>query len=114
MNALKSCRSYCLLFILFLLITGCSYVKIEKIVNDEFGKKKSSVDIPVIEGGLNKKNKPIAFITIVGNLVTKKQHIENKLKKEARKIGGDAVIFVTYSALNSRFPLATAVIVVYE
>ena len=106
-------RKYVLLLIVFL-INGCAYVSVEKIFDDDLPKKEKNADILLLEGDLNRNYKPIAFVTLIGSLVTKKKQIEKKMKNEARKIGGDAVIFVTYSQGEGHYLNATAIVVVYE
>ena len=114
---IKNLKNCCLLFLLLAVIAyaaGCSYVKVERIEEIVLPKKDKNFDVIVVEGDIERKNKPIAFLTVVGNIMTKKIHIEKKLQKEARKIGGDAVLYATYSFVSGRYPMATGVVVVYE
>lgn len=114
MKVIKRFGLQCLLFMAVLLIVGCSYVKLEKIVDTEFPPKEKNSEILVVEGDLDRKNQSIAFLTVVGNIMTKKRNIEKSMQKAARKIGGDAVLFVTYSFVSGRYPMATGVVVVFE
>ena len=103
-----------LLLTIVFLISGCAYTKIDKIGNEDFIPKDKSAEILLVEGDINRKYKSVAFLNIIGSIVTKKKHIDNRMKKEARKIGGDAVLFVTYSKEPGLYPMVTGVIVVYE
>ncbi|MGR3318900.1 MAG: hypothetical protein ACUZ8O_10530 [Candidatus Anammoxibacter sp.] len=96
------------------LVNGCAYTKIEKIVNEDFAPKDESAEILLVEGDINRKYKSVAFLNIIGSIVTKRKHIDKRMQKEARKVGGDAVIFVTYSNETGHYPMVTGVIVVYE
>lgn len=107
----KGIRSF---FVVVFIISGCAYTKIEKIVNTDYAQKDNNAEILLVEGGINRKYKPIAFLNITGSLATKRKQIENRMKKEARNIGGDAVLFVTYSKESGHYPMVTGVIVVYE
>lgn len=112
----KACLNRLILAALFigLLISGCVYTHVERIVDVELPKKRDISNILLVEGDLNRKYNSIAFIKIIGSLVTKRAQIDERLKKEAAKAGGDAVIFVTYSKEAGHYPMVTGVIVVYE
>ncbi len=114
---MKDLKRFCLrssLLIAIFLMIGCSYVKLEKIVETEFPPKEKNFEILVVEGDIERKNESIAFLTVVGNIMTKKHNIEKTMQKAARKLGGDAVVFVTYSFVSGRYPMATGVIVVFK
>lgn len=107
-------RFLCSFFISLFIITGCVYTNIEEIDNINYAPKEKKAEILLVEGDISRKYKPIAFLNIIGSLVTNRAQIDNRIKKEARKIGGDAVLFVTYSKEMVHYPMVTGVIVVYE
>ncbi|MGR3218695.1 MAG: hypothetical protein ACUZ8H_02610 [Candidatus Anammoxibacter sp.] len=100
--------------VIIFIISGCAYTKIDKIGNEDFIPKDKSAEILLVEGDINRKYKSVAYLNVVGAIVTKKKRIANRMKKEARKVGGDAVLFVTYSKEPGLYPMVTGVIVVYE
>ena len=104
-------------FIIFFLIcvaNSCAYTKIEPLVDTNFAPKDKSSEILLVQGDIDRKYESIAFLTVVGSLVTKKEQIDEKIKKEAREIGGDAVLFVTYSKESGHYPMVTGVIIKYN
>lgn len=113
----KHAKNISLFFLIFFIIcvaNSCAYTKIESLVDTDFAPKDKSAEILLVEGDIGRKYESIAFLTVVGSLVTKKEQMDKKMKKEARKIGGDAVLFVTYSKQSGHYPMVTGVIIKYN
>ncbi len=107
-------KIFWVIFFAILFLNGCVYVRIEKVSETEFAGKGRKDDILLVEGELHKGYDPVAFVTVVGSIVTKNKAIDKRLKKEARKIGGDAVIFVTRTKESGHYPIITGLIVVFK
>ena len=104
----------CSIFFVFALISGCMYVKVEKIITEDFVPKVNDGKVLLVEGDINRKYESIAFLNIIGSLGSKKEQLDKRIKKEARKAGGDAVLFVTYTKEHGYYPMVTGVIVIYK
>lgn len=107
-------RVFFVLAIIVALGCGCTYARIEKIVDAEYEPKAKDAEVLLVEGDIDRRHKAIAFLTLVGSLATRRGDIDKRMMKEARRIGGDAVLFVTYSMSSGRYPHVTGVVVVYE
>ena len=104
----------CAIFFVSVVISGCMYVKVEKIISDDFAPKVNDSKVLLVEGDINRKYESIAFLNIIGSLGSKKEQLDKRIKKEARKAGGDAVLFVTYTKEQGYYPMVTGVIVIYN
>jgi len=103
----------CTIFLIFVVMSGCMYVKVEKIITGDFVPKGNESKVLLVEGDINRKYDTIAFLNIIGSLGAKKDQLDKRIIKEARKAGGDAVLFVTYSKEQGYYPMVTGVIVAY-
>jgi hypothetical protein len=91
-----------LAFLLFLLLfTGCSSANFARITMSKYPSKSEAVDIPVLSGDSDLVYERIGAVFVYGDKSLTRELINVKLKKQAKEVGADAVIFTRYGEIES-------------
>jgi hypothetical protein len=94
-------HKHVLVFILFLLLlAGCSSTNFARITMNKYPPRSESVDIPVLSGDSDLIYERIGVVFTYGDKSLTRELINVKLKKQAKEVGADAIIFTRYGEIE--------------